>query len=433
MRLISPLPDLKNIHPTTRRLIAARAARSVGQGALVVDFSLYLYSLHWTSVSIGLLLSSVGLLGAALSLWVGLSSDRLRRKPFLLGYESISLLCSIAALVTAQPWMLTSAAILGGFGRGATGAAGPFSPAEQAWLAENLAPERRGLIYSLNSALGFFGMSAGALCAMSPALLKGWLGPSLSYRPLFGLVALASLANLLLISRASEEHRPPEHGAILSGRREEARVYRQENKVLGKLVLVNSLNGLAIGLTGPLISYWFALRFQVGPAVIAPVMAATFGLTGMLSFFTGKMTERIGITHSVVRTRLIGLILLALVPLMPSYWLAALAYLLRSAFYRSSAGAQQALTIGLVSDERRGLAASLNAVSVQMPRSVGPTIAGHLLNLGLLALPFYAAALLQALYLLLYDRIFRNYEPPPGRKKRSEELSAPRISVEIED
>ena len=77
--------------------------RSIGQGALVVDFALYLHALHWTGIAIGLLLSGVGLFGAALSLWIGLSSDRLRRKPFLLGYEGIALLCSIAALFTTQP------------------------------------------------------------------------------------------------------------------------------------------------------------------------------------------------------------------------------------------------------------------------------------------------------------------------------------------
>jgi predicted MFS family arabinose efflux permease len=421
--------DLRDIHPTTQRLLLARAARSIGQGALVVDFALYLYALHWTAISIGLLLSGVGLFGAGLSLWVGLSSDRLRRKPFLLGYESIALLCSLAALFTAQPALLAIAAILGGFGRGAIGAAGPFSPAEQAWLAENVAPERRGLIYSLNTSLGSFGMALGALCAMAPDLLKDWLGPSLSYRPLFGLVALASVTNLLLISQASETYHPVKPATTFPGRQQDAQIHREENRILGKLVLVNSLNGIAIGLTGPLISYWFALRFHVGPAAIAPVMAVTFGLTSMLSLLTGKMTERIGIIDSVVRTRLIGLILLALVPLMPLYWLAALVYVLRSAFYRSSGGAQQALTVGLVRDERRGFAVSLNAVSFQLPRSTGPTLAGHLFYAGYLALPFYAAALLQALYLMLYDRIFRNYEPP---QKGKEELAIIHVPVELE-
>jgi MFS family permease len=69
------------------------------------------------------------------------------------------------------------------------------------------------------------------------------------------------------------------------------------------------------------------------------------------------------------------------------------------------------LTIGLVRDERRGLASSLNSVSNQLPRSIGPAIAGYLLNLGQFSLPFYIAAVFQGIYLLVYRRLFKNYEP----------------------
>ena len=406
------IPGFGDLHPTTRRLMFARALRSISQGALVVDFALYLHALGWSGIAIGLVLAGGGLFGAGLGLVVGVTSDRLRRKPFLLAYESIALLGGIIALLSAQPVILASAAIVGGFGRGANGAAGPFSPAEQAWLAEDVAPARRGRVYSLNSALGFFGMSLGALSAILPALWSGWLTGALAYRPLFALVGLAAAANLLLLSQAHEEYRRPEQAADPQGRQREGQVRRQENQILGKLVLINAFNGLAIGLSGPLISYWFALRFGVGPAAIAPVMAATFLLTGAASLLTGRLTERIGIVRSVIWERLIGLLLLVLLPLMPVYWLAALVYLLRSAFNRGVAGAQQALTVGLVRDERRGLATSLNAVSFQMPQSAGPGIAGYLLHVGQLTLPFYVAALLQGIYLVLYRRVFLDYELP---------------------
>ena len=412
------IPGFGDLHPTTRRLLAARALRSVGQGALVVDFALYLHALNWSGLAIGSVLSAGGLLGAALSLVVGLTSDRLRRKPFLLFYEFVSLLSGVAALLSAQPLILTAAAIAGGFGRGATGAAGPFSPAEQAWLAERVAPEQRGWIYSVNTGMGFFGMGVGALIAILPSLWDRWLVGSLAYRPLFALVGLASAYNLFLLSQAREEYRGPEQALDLEGQRQKAAINRLENRILGKLVFVNAFNGLAVGLTGPLISYWFSLRFQVGPGAIAPVMAGTFMLTGASSLVTGRLSERIRIVQSVVWARLVGLALLVLLPVMPVYWLAALVYLLRSAFNRGSAGTRQALAVGLVHDERRGLATSLNAVSFQFPQSVGPSIAGYLLDAGLFTLPFYAAALLQGIYLILYGRIFRKYEPP-----RQEETS----------
>jgi predicted MFS family arabinose efflux permease len=100
---------------------------------------------------------------------------------------------------------------------------------------------------------------------------------------------------------------------------------------------------------------------------------------------------------------------------MPSYWLASLVFILRTVFYRGSAGAQQALTVGLIRDERRGLATSLNTVSLQLPRSAGPGISGYLLDAGQFSLPFYAAALLQLVYLIWYRHTFPKYEPPRER------------------
>jgi predicted MFS family arabinose efflux permease len=410
----------RDFHPTTRLLILARAFRSVGQGALVVDLSLYLHAMGWSGFHIGAILSAAGLFGALLSLGVGIASDRLKRKPFLLVYESMILLCSIAALLSSQTFLLSAVIIIAGFGRGANGAAGPFSPVEQAWLAEEVKAEKRGIVFSTNTAFGFFGMSLGALMAMSPVLLNTWLyhqnaaAPviALAYRPLFIIVAAATIVNMFLILKAGERYSGDRQERAQKGDEIEKQIRKEENKMLTGLVILNSFNGLAVGFTGPLISYWFAIRFGVGPHLIAPMMSATFFITGISSFITGKASERIGIVSSVVRARLFGLILLILLPLMPFFWLASLVYLLRSAFNRGSVGARQALTVGLVRDKRRGFATSLNALSMQIPRSIGPSIAGYLFSAGQLELPFYVGALLQGVYLVLYGRFFRNQNKP---------------------
>jgi predicted MFS family arabinose efflux permease len=405
------LPGLRELQPTTRRLLLMRTLRSVGQGTLVVDFALYLHALQWSGVAIGLVLTAGGLFGAALSLLVGVSSDRLRRRPFLIGYEIISLLAAGAILLTARPVVLATAAIVAGFGRGANGAAGPFAPAEQAWLAEAVAPLRRGWVYSVNAALGFFGMGVGALFATLPSLWREWLGPALAYRPLFALVGLAAIANLFLLAGAQEQYHRAAALTDPEERHRDRHLRRRENRILRRLMAINGLNGLAIGLTGPLLSYWFALRFHVGPGAIAPVMAAAFLSTGLSVLLAGSLTQSIGIVRSVVWSRMIAVLLLVLLPLMPVYWLASAVYLLRSAFNRASVGARQAMTVGLVRDERRGLATSLNAVSMQLPRSAGPSLAGYLLDMGFFTTPFMVAAALQAAYVLLYGRTFREYEP----------------------
>ncbi len=410
----------KELHPTTKRLILARAFRSIGQGALVVDLTLYLHAMGWSGLHIGLILSAAGLFGALLSLGVGITSDRLRRKPFLLVYETIAFFASITAFLFSQPIVLTTVIIVAGFGRGANGAAGPFSPVEQAWLAEEVKAVKRGSVYSLNTALGFFGMGFGALLAMFPSLLSslfengngGYIVHASAFRPLFLIVTIATVINLILIYKADERYNGAVKVKTFKQVEKEAIIKRQENKMLTGLVILNSFNGLAIGFTGPLISYWFALRFGVGPASIAPIMAVTFFFTGFSSILTGKVSEKIGIVQSVVWARFFGLILLIILPIIPIFWIASLIYILRSAFNRGSVGARQALTVGLVRDERRGFATSLNAVSMQIPQSVGPSIAGYLFSAGQLQLPFYAGAFLQGIYLIMYRWFFRHQNKP---------------------
>lgn len=413
---------LNNLHPTTRTLVLARSVRSLGQGVLVVDMTLYMHALGWSGLRIGMILTAAGLFGALMSLGVGIASDRLRRRPFLLVYEFIILACSLAALFTDQSIILSAAIVIAGFGRGANGAAGPFSPVEQAWLAEEVAPSRRGTVYSMNTAYGFFGMGMGALLAMFPEFLTHWLrsAPYASavapgaYRAVFIVVAAASLANLWLIFHAKENYYHRLRQRAVPVTEEDTRLRNEENKMLAGLVFLNSFNGLAVGFTGPLISYWFAIRFGVGPASIAPMMALTFFITGISSLLTGKLSQKTGIVKIVVRARLLGLILLILLPFIPFFWLASVVYLLRSALNRGSVGARQALTVGLVRDQRRGLATSLNALSMQLPQSFGPTFAGFLFSTGQLVVPFILGAACQGVYLLLYGNFFRKHNEPAG-------------------
>lgn len=387
-----------------RRLMAARAARSLGQGALVAAFTLYLHALGWSAPEIGATLSAALLAGAVLTLAVGPLSDRRGRRRFLLLYEALQAGAALLALVTVWPPALVLAAIVGGFGRGANGSAGPFGPLEQAWLAHALPAEKRGSVFSLNAAIGFSGMALGALLAGGVQLLIGPLGAVLAYRPLFLLSLAGSVAAFVLIAGLHEPaparsaRRPAEHSER-----------RSENRMLTRLVIANIVNGLGIGMIAPLIAYWFALRFQRGPGSIGPALAASFVFGAVGSIFVARMVQRHGLIRPVIIMRGAGLALLIAVPLMPVFGVAAVFFALRAGFNQGTAGVRQALVVGLTRD-RRGLASSLQNVSIQIPRAVGPLISGFMLHAGMLRAPFFVAAGLQAAYLVLYTRFFRGYE-----------------------
>lgn len=391
--------------PAARRLMYARGLRSLGQGMLVVNFALYLRALHWTAGSIGLLLTASGLVGAGLGLGVGYLSDRYGRKSFILIYESVTVASALAVTFITSSWIIVLAAMVGSFGRGQNGGAGPFGPAEQAWLTRTVPATLRSRLFSQNAAIGFVGMGLGAAMAGMVGLFHPWLSGAAAFRPLFALVFLGSAVNLFMLSPLKEDYERPTH--VTAAAQADARaITQQENRALLRLSATNALNGFAVGLTGPLVSYWFAVRFGVGPAAIGGLMAVSFVATGFSNLATGVMAERLGPVRSVVSIRLVGVAMLVAMALMGNFVWASVFYFTRSLMNRGSVGARQAVSQSLTRDERRGVAASYNMASMRVPASVGPTVAGYLMEDGNLTLPFFLGAGLQLGYALLYGRLF---------------------------
>jgi len=390
-----PLP------PNVRRLLAARAARSLGQGATVASFSLYLQALGFSGAAIGTVLMGGLLFGASLTAIIGPLSDRVSRRALLLGYEVAAGLAALAAMLAPDTTVLVLAATVAGFGRGANGSAGPFSPVEQAWLARELSGEARRRAFSINATLGFLGMAGGAALVALPAVLGAGFDDLATYRALFGLPLAGSVISLILIARTGTDAAAPRPITARTQARD-AHLTRAENRLLRRLAAVSAINGLAIGIVNPLIAYWFLRRFDQGPAVIGPALAV--GSAG--SVLGGRLSQRLGVIRSVVWMRLVGLALLVAVPFSPTFLIAAALYALRSAFNRGTIGARQVVAAGLTRAERRGLSASIQSLSTQLPRAAGPVLGGWLIHRGEFAAPFLLTAALQAIYLFLYARFF---------------------------
>ena len=395
-----------------RCLLAARATRSIGQGATVASFSLYLHALGFGGTAIGVILMAGLAFGALLTLIIGPLSDRVSRRRLLIGYELAAAAAALAAIVTPNEAVLIAAATLAGFGRGANGAAGPFSPVEQAWLAREVEGEARRRALSHNATLGFLGMGAGALLVAVPPLLGFGYHALESFRILFTLPLAGSFAALALIAWTRES--PAPRAAPAHDHRTEARIKRDENRRIGKLALTGAINGLAIGIIGPLIAYWFLRRYAHGPAAIGPALAAGFALAALGAMLATWLGRRVGPVRAVIVMRIVGLALLLGIPFSPDFALAATLYALRGIFNRGTAGVRQAVAASLTRAERRGVAASVQNLSVQIPRSIGPVLGGWLIHRGDFTAPFLIAAALQGLYIVLYQRFFGSIDPSTG-------------------
>lgn len=397
--------------------MAIRALRSLAQGLFVVDFTLFLKASGWGAAPIGALLTAEGLVGAGLMLAVGILCDRYGRRVFLLAYQALVVLGMIALVLAPLPWTLVLVAVVLSLGRGANGSAGPFGPAEQAWLALAVPHRLRARAFSLNNAVTYVGMGIGAGLAGTVAIFAHILPGPREYLPIFVLTGVIAVVNGLQVWSLREE-RP---AASRPQRRDQPppppppsvadpALRRAQNGAILRLMVVNGINALAIGMVGPLIPYWFSVRFGIGPATIGPIYAGTFVVTAVASILTGDLAARTGIVRAVVVTRMFGVALMAALPLLPTYGLAAGAYALRSMANRGSAGARNALGVSIAGDERRGFAASLNGLSMRLPSAIGPALGGWLFSLGNLELPFFLAAGLQLVFLVVFGLALRDVE-----------------------
>jgi MFS family permease len=386
-------------------LLGTRMVRSVGQGVTVVSFALYLSALGYSGAAIGTVLMAGLMFGAILTAIVGPLSDRCGRRWLLIAYECAAAAAALAAAMSLNEAVLIGAATIAGFGRGANGAAGPFSPVEQAWLAREVRGAARRHAFSLNATFGFVGMAVGATLVAVPAAVGRGFGDVATYRLLFLIPFAASVVAMALIAAADDRRTPVEGAAPLDANAHRALV-RGENRQLRRLATTNLVNGLAIGIIGPLIAYWFASRFARGPEMIGPALAAGFLLGAVGSFLNGWLSVRFGAVRSVLWMRLIGLVLLFATPFAETFVGAAGCYSLRAAFNRGTAGARQAVAAELTRAERRGLAASVQSLSLQIPRAAGPVLGGWLIHGGRFVLPFVIATALQGTYLALYKRFF---------------------------
>src|SRR3954467_6646023 len=180
-------------------LMASRGVRSFAFSCLNVIFAIYLSQLGYSTVTIGIVISTAYVSSAILTVLWGYLSDRYGRRKILMLLAALTMVSNAIYVFFSQLVFIFIAVIVTNIGAGGTGGGGqgggPFNPVEQALLAEKCTPEDRNRIFSLNAFVGSILGSLGALFSGLPEYLQqrwGWQ-PIASYKPLFAVTIVLSL------------------------------------------------------------------------------------------------------------------------------------------------------------------------------------------------------------------------------------------------
>jgi MFS family permease len=358
---------------------------------------------------------SAGSIGSViLVLLVGVSADHLGRRRLLIALAVMGAIGCLGFALTTDFRVLGAMAALAAIGRGggagSGGAWGPFYPAEQPLVAASVPDRDRNSAFATLSMVGVGGSAVGSLLAGLPTLLVALLGVGAldAFRPVFLLGAAASAGVAWLASRVREARSdvpPPPLLALPASARQ----------IIGRLWLTNALNGFIIGALGPFLTYWFSIRYGVGPATLGGLYTVVNVATAVAFAGAPALAARLGSVRAVTVTRLVGSACFAVMAVAPGFPLAAFAYGARAMLNAVSMTLRQSFVMGVSEDSSRSAVAAFGNLPAQFTGTMTPALAAYLVQAVSVELPIWLATVAMAVNAVMYGLLFRRYVPPEER------------------
>ncbi len=399
-------------------LVAARGLRMLSYGFLSVILALYLSAIGFSALQIGMLFTVALGGGATTTTVISVLADRWGRRITLI-VSSVLMAAAGAALATSTSFPLLL--VVGALGVLSPSGQeiGPFQSLEQAALLEASTEPGRVMPYAWYNLVGYLAVALGALAAgVIPTALQsaGWtsLAAQRTLVWVFAVIGMVLIGCYLPLSPSVElPLRTAASGTPRPG------LHRSRGIVL-RLSALFGLDALAGGLiVQSLIAFWFHQRFGVGLDRLGPLFFGTNLLSAFSGLVAARLADRFGLLNTMVFTHLPSNVLLAMVPFMPSWPLAALALLARHALSQMDVPTRQAYTMVLVAPEERAAAAGVTNAVRPAASSVAPAISGLALQTAVNGLPFVLSGGLKIVYDVLLWLMFRQVPLPPSAPPHS--------------
>lgn len=403
-------------------LMTSRGVRAFAFSYLGVVFTIYLSQLGYSTVTIGVIITTAYTSAAVLTAVWGFLSDRYGRKNILILLAALTIVSNVIYIFFSHLVFIIAAVIIANVGAGGSGAGGqgggPMSPVEQALLAEKCSPENRNAVFSANAFVGSMMGALGALLSGLPQHLQeawGWQ-PIPSYKPLFALTIFFSVVLIFAYSRIEEHHVPR--------KREGKPLVTKANKFVLKMSLLGMIDNLGGGLISPLISYWFFLRYGVELKSLGFMFFLSYFLAAM-SFLTAPLiARRIGVVRTMAFSHGLASAIWLALPLAPTFGVAAALTIVRSYLAYMDNPLRSSFIMGVVRPEDRGSAAGFTTLSRHVPVAISPTLSAYLMQAFTLNVPVFIGGFLQLTHDCIFYFLFRDVKPPEEQKAKAQPATA---------
>jgi MFS family permease len=406
-----PSPTMASLFPATatadsRRLIATRALRGIGDGIVSVLLASYLSAIGLSPAQIGVIVFATLFGSALVTLWAGFATRRIGVRRMFLGASVLMVATGLGFTYARSFWVLVIVAFIGTMNPSA-GDVSLFLPLEQTAIAQTIGTRDLTSMFAIYNVAGALGGAFGALTSGLPTLLAprfGW-NPLAAQRSGFLTYAVLGVVAALVyttLSGAVEAAPVAARAAPLAKSR--ATVMR-----LAALFSIDAFGGGFV--IQSLMALWMFRRFNLSVQA-----AGTFffvaGLLGSFSqFVSSRLAARFGRINTMVYTHIPASGFLILAALMPNATLAIVFLLLRSALSSMDVPARQSYVMAVVPPEERVAAASITNVPRSLASAAAPIPAGMMLDVTSFGWPLICAGALKIAYDLLLLRQFRALRP----------------------
>jgi MFS family permease len=417
------LPDLRRefkpdwMSRDVTLLLTARATMSTGRALAGVVLPVYLATIGFNGVNIGLLFAMMSIVSAVIAVLVGLMADRFGRKLFVIVVPFVTGVSALVVGFTHATVLIYLFSVLGTIGQGSgagVSSVGPYTPAEQALVTDVTPPQHRN---SLFGRLAFFA-ALGALIGSPLAVLTdlaGHLGlhGAAAYRPAFLVVsAFALLTACLAIPIANPK--------LATRTRSPFAWPRRSWDFLWRFWIVIGVNGIAGGFYSPFITFWFHQRFHASAGEIGVLYTIINVVTMMSNLSAAGIAKRMGLVRAVGSFWIVQACFMIPMAISPAFWLAGLFYLCRQVAQRVQMPLRQSYVMGMVPAEERGAVAGLSQVPAQVVSGIVPIPAGDIFDHVSMELPTEIAAITQCFVGAIFLTLFRGKSPPEESEVKAE-------------
>jgi len=393
------------------RITATRGIRGFVDGTVSVVLAAYLTLLGYSGKQVGLVVTSMMLGSAALTLLTGVHGHRLARRTILLGG---ALLMITTGVVYASTSALVVLVIVGAIGtmNPSNGDVSVFLPIEQSLLPATAPDERRTALFARYAFVGSIFGAIGSLAAGVPDWIDRHtsLDEEQALRGVFFAYAVAGVGALLIYRSLSP--------AIEPAVDVQPQPLGESRGIVYRLAAVFSLDAFGGGFTvQSLLALWLYRRFDMSVPAAGALLFWTGVCSAFSAFVAARVAKRIGLIRTMVFSHMPAQVLLVSAALMPNLPLAVACLVARSLLSAMDAPLRSSYVMAVVSPPERAAAASVTGVPRSLAAALPPLAAGWMLDHSTFGWPLVIAGTVKFVYDCLLLQMFRNVRPP-------EELSA---------